>query len=604
MGIYSDGSQESVTNLVSWEDDGAILNAGTGGDAGWVLATATGNTNLKATLAGVQGAVPLTVTTATVVGCTVTPLHPEYHVGATAQLSSICVFSDNTYVDVTKSATWSSSVPAAAVVSMDPATVGVLTAANEGTTIVTADYQGVQGSTTVTVLAKELLFVQINPKIASIVQGLGQGFTVTGIFSDWTSADLSPSAIWSVTDSSVGSISNSVGTAGHFTATQTGTTLVVVNFGDFSDSASVTVTNPVLNSITVSPTNPSLAEGRTQTLIATGYYSDGSSVDISSFVTWASTDATVATVDNSADDYGFTTAVGIGNADISATLGGISGQTTVTVTAAELISIAISPVNSTISVGDNEQLTATGTYTNGTTADLTTSVTWSTTNGAVATVSNAPGSEGLATAVGQGTANFMATLGSIIGQTHMSVTPATLISITVTPANPTISGVGSRQMTATGHYSDGTNVNITTSATWLSSDTTTFTVSNANGSQGVATGIAIGSATVTASFAAVSGQTTISVIAPVLVSINVTPLNSTIKLLATKQFTATGVYADGSTEDLTNSVTWASSNMLAAIISNNPGSKGRATGLAVGATSITATLGAVSGNATLTATLF
>jgi len=599
-GIYSDGSQQDVTQIATWQGDNSIVTIGAGTNPGWVRGVASGSTILSVTIGSIQGTLPITVTTAAVVECAITPFDSAFYAGETAQYSSICIFSDSTYLNVTSSASWSSSSPATATVATDLNHNGLVTAVSQGTSIITATFDGVVGVAEIIVLPKQLLLIQVGPKIATVVQGLGLSFTATGIYTDLSTVDLTPITTWSVTNGTVASISNTTGSIGYLTALQVGNTTVVGNFGGFSDTAAVTVTNPVLNSITVSPVNPSIAKGLTQAMVATGHYSDGSSVNITSFVTWGTSNGAIASVSNSSGSYGATTAVGVGSATISATLGAIMGSTTFTVTPAQLVSIAVTPSNSTISVTQTEQLTATGTYTDSSMVDITTSVVWGTSDGTIASVSNIPGTQGVATGVGGGTAVISAVLGSITGLTNLTVTPATLTSITVTPSNPTISGVGNRQLTATGHYSDGSSVNITTSVTWTTGNPAIFTVSNISGSQGLATGVSVGSATVFATLGATTGQTIVTVIPPVLISIAVTPTNSTIKLLATKQFTATGTYGDGSTINLTASVTWASSNVTTATISAN----GLATGLLLGSTTISATLGAISGSTTLTATLF
>ena len=76
---------------------------------------------------------------------------------------------------------------------------------------------------------------------------------------------------------------------------------------------------------------------------------------------------------------------------------------TVTVTPATLASIALSPTNPSVSKGLNEQFTATGTYTDGTTANLTTQVTWASATPSVATISNTAGTQGLASTLAVGT---------------------------------------------------------------------------------------------------------------------------------------------------------------------------------------------------------
>jgi hypothetical protein len=96
-------------------------------------------------------------------------------------------------------------------------------------------------------------------------------------------------------------------------------------------------------------------------------------------------------------------------------------------------------------------------------------------------------------------------------------------------------------------------------------------------------------------------QSNIAVTAPLLASISVAPASPTIVTGATQQFTATGHYANSTTQDLTTSATWSSSNTGVATIANASGSQGLATAKGVGPTAITAASGGVtSAPATLT----
>jgi len=94
----------------------------------------------------------------------------------------------------------------------------------------------------------------------------------------------------------------------------------------------------------------------------------------------------------------------------------------------------------------------------------------------------------------------------------MSPAPAALQTITVTP-NPASIFVGSTvAFTATGHYSDGSSKNITTQATWSSSNSAMATVVSTTG---VATGITAGGPiTITASLSGISGLASLTVTAP------------------------------------------------------------------------------------------
>lgn len=86
----------------------------------------------------------------------------------------------------------------------------------------------------------------------------------------------------------------------------------------------------------------------------------------------------------------------------------------------------------------------------------------------------------------------------------------------------------------------------------------------------------------------------------VLHSIAVTPAKSSVAMNGTQQFTATGTYSDGSSNNLTASATWSSSNTSVATISNTSGSQGLAMGAAQGTTTIFATMNLIKGSTTLT----
>ncbi len=92
--------------------------------------------------------------------------------------------------------------------------------------------------------------------------------------------------------------------------------------------------------------------------------------------------------------------------------------------------------------------------------------------------------------------------------------PATLSSLMVMPANPSIAPNASEQFMAMGTLSDNTTEDLTSQVTWSSSNTSVATVSNASGSQGLATGVGQGTSTITASLNGLNGATQLTVIVP------------------------------------------------------------------------------------------
>src|ERR1700676_1516825 len=124
-------------------------------------------------------------------------------------------------------------------------------------------------------------------------------------------------------------------------ALATGGTTITATSDTLQGMATLTATSPVLTSIVVSPANPSLALGDSQPFTATGTYSDGSTQDISSAVTWTSSVPSVASL-----SAGLATGVGGGTSTIMAASGSVSGLTTLTV----LDPVLIEQINASSSV--------------------------------------------------------------------------------------------------------------------------------------------------------------------------------------------------------------------------------------------------------------
>jgi len=179
-------------------------------------------------------------------------------------------------------------------------------------------------------------------------------------------------------------------------------------------------------------------------------------------------------------------------------------------TAASLLYVTVTPQSQTIVRGTTRQFTASGTYSDHSTRDLTTQVTWTSSDTSKATISAA----GLATGMDVGSVTITATLGSIFGSTSVSV--ATLSSIAVTPQGTTIAKGKTQQLTATGTYSNNSTQDLTAQVTWTSSDTSKATVGNT----GLVTGVGVGTATITATSGSISGSTSVNDVASFLPGVN------------------------------------------------------------------------------------
>ncbi len=594
-GAYTDNSVHDITASVTWSSSvntvAAISNAP--GSNGLTTAASPGSTMISATLGAVSASTPLTVTSATLVSIEVSPTNPSIANGLSEALQATGIYTDHSTHDLTNSVTWSSSVASVASVGNSPGSNGLAATLSPGSTTISATLSGISGSTNLTVTAATLVSLGVTPPNPSIAKGLKSQFTAVGTYTDNSTQNLTAQVQWSSSDPTVATVSNALGYDGLGVGLNPGSVTITATLAGASASTVLTVTPATLVSIGVTPANPSIANGLTSQFMATGVYTDNSTQDLTTSVAWTSSDPTVASISNAAASHGLATGVSPGSVTIAAASGNVSGSMNLIVTPAALVSIALIPANPSIANGTRQQFAATGTYTDTSTHDVTAAVTWSSSDTTVATISNATGSNGLATSVSQGSVTITATLGAIAGATGLTVTPAALVSIAVIPANSSIANGTGQQFAATGTYTDNSTQPLTTAVSWSSSDTTVATISNASGSNGLASSAGQGTATMTATLGTVSGSTGLTVTAATLVSIAITPISPSITDGTTQQFTATGTYTDTSTQNLTASVTWASSNTTIASVSNAAGSSGLATAAGVGTTSISAALGAV-----------
>ena len=338
----------------------------------------------------------------------VTPATPTFAAGLTQQFTATGTFSDGSTQNLTSSVAWSSSNTSVATIAAGGLAKGVST----GTATIQAAAGAITGSTTLTVAAAALASVAVTPANPSVALGLTQQFTATGTYTDGSTQNLTSSVKWTTLNTTVTTISPS----GLALGLVTGSATIQAASGSISGTTTLVVSTAALSSIAVTPASPSVAQGVTQQFTATGTYTDRSTQDVTSSVSWSSSNTGVVTITAG----GLATGVTSGESTVQAAYKSITGTTTLTVSSATLSSIAVTPANASIAQGLTEQCTATGTYSDASTHDLTTLVTWSSLNKAIATVT----SGGLTKAVAVGTATIQAAFGSTSGTTTLTVNTA------------------------------------------------------------------------------------------------------------------------------------------------------------------------------------
>jgi uncharacterized protein YjdB len=429
------------------------------------------------------------------------PATADLAVGATEQFTAQATYNDGSTADVTSSATWADANGKVATITSS----GLATGVAAGSTTVTASMGALSGTADLTIAAqaKTLASIAVSPANATIAAGATQQFAAKATYSDGSTADVTTSAAWVSSKPAVASIS----AAGLATALSSGSTIVTATLTGVSGTAAVTVPQPpppsvTVTSIAVTPPTASIAVGATQQFVATATYSDGTTGNVTTTAAWTSSKPTVATVAS-----GLATSLAAGSTALTATLNGVHGTATLTVTPI-LSSIAVTPNPAAIEIGATQQFTATATYSDSSTKVV--SATWKSTNTGVATVN----ATGLATGVAAGPTTVTATFNGVSGSATLNVT-ATTISISPNPAS-FVAGA-TQQFTATATSPGGSPTDVTATATWTIANTAVATV-NAGG---LATGVATGSTSIKASLSGASGSASITVTLPAGSGVNI-----------------------------------------------------------------------------------
>src|SRR5436190_1302729 len=372
--------------------------------------------------------------------------------------------------------------------------VGLYTAGQSAGTyqVIATQSGGTLASTAaVTISSVPVASVAVSPAAARVPVGTTTQLTATP--KDANGTALSGRAVtWATSNAAVATVSAS----GSVTGVAAGSATITATSEGQSGTSAITVTNVPVASVTVSPTAAGVTVGATTQLTATPKDANGTALS-GRVVTWATSNAAAATVSAS----GLVTGVAAGSATITATSEGQSGTSAITVTNVPVASVTVSPTTASLTVGATTQLTATPKDASGTALSGRT-VTWATSNAAVATVS----ASGLVTSVAAGSATITATSEGQSGTSAITVTNVPVASVTVRPAIASLVAGTTVQLTATPKDALGNPLSGRV-VTWSSDALGVAAVS----ATGLVSGLGIGGVTITATSEGQSGSAAVTV---------------------------------------------------------------------------------------------
>jgi uncharacterized protein YjdB len=545
---------------------------------GLLSAETAGQVVVTAQVGGELASASIQVKGTPVSSITLSPTNSTLNPGETTKIDAK-VQDDNRRTLPGRKVTWSSSNTAVARVGSD----GTVTAVAKGTAIITGEVDTLAATATVNVLATPVATISIS--LASSTIAVGQTTTATVTLLDASGAPLTGKTIAYQSSNSALATVNSNGVV---TGVANGSvTISAISDGKIA-SAPLTIASLTASTIAISPTAPTAAVGQSAQLTAVVRDASGNILS-NRPVTWSSSDVSIATI----SPTGLVTTIAVGSTTITAIADQARTTATFTVTSVPVATVVASPSPLSLPAGGTATLTATALSSTGTTLTNRT-VTWSSLNPTVATVSNT----GVVTAIAAGSTGIKATIEGVSATASVSVAqppPAPVASVTIALDLTTVVVDGHAQATATLRDANG-NVLTGRTVTWASANPSLATVS----SSGYVTAVAAGTATITATAEGVTGAATLTITAaapaPVAtVQLTLSPTSITVGQTSTANVVlldATGHTLSGRT------VTWTSSNTAVALIN----ASGVVTGVAAGTSTITATSEGKTGSATITVT--
>ena len=453
--VLSDGSTLDVSSQAAWfssDQTKVTINA-----QGLATGIAVGTSTISASLNGVTSAgTVLTVTNATVTQIQITPPSLTLAKGTKGKLTAIATYSDNSTQDVSSQVVWNSSNIGVATINLS----GEVSAVSNGSATLTGRVGAVTSNgVSLSVTNASVNQIDLSATASTLAAGTKAQLTAVASYSDGSSQNITPLVSWSSSDSDVATVS----TSGEVTAVSPGTAVITGSFAGQISTLTVTVTAATVSAIQISTPLTSLALGTNGQLKALATYSDDTLVDVTGQINWSSSAPALVSVDAN----GQIKALAVGSAVISGSLGGTSATINIAATAATLTGLTIDPIPNLAS-GNQAQLKATASFSNLTSQDVSALVNWQSDNTGVVTVSGT----GLAHGVAAGTANITASFLTGTDSKPITITAATLGSMTASCTTQVqlgllglpIANIVTRKAVAT--FSDASTLDVSNSVTW------------------------------------------------------------------------------------------------------------------------------------------
>ncbi len=433
--------------------------------------------------------------------------------------------------------------------------------------------------------------IEVVPGVVTLVPGAKRQFLARATYADGRVRDGTRAVTWGTRDRGVATVTNGT-SCGIATAVAAGGTTIQAWAGAVEGREALALVGATVTSVVVVPSATTLAPGDTATLSARASFSAGLDADVTNAALLESAGGVAVTLAGSRATAGGTS----GASQATASVGGVtSAPHDLTITSRRVERIVVLPAYVEAASGARS-FTATATFSDGTTGDVTATAAWASDNAAAATTSGAT-----ATVVAAGTAGIRATLDGVTSRPAvLNCGPVALQSVAVSGSATAPHGA-TRDFIALGAFADGGTRDVTEAAAWTTGAPGVVTISTTAGTRGRATGVAAtGAATITATVVtgagSRAGQAATTAAPAERTSLVVVPRITSVAVSGTVPYRAFARLSDGSFEDVSALATWTSSNPAVATVA-----AGDVTGVANGGASLAASIDSLTAHAVVLA---
>jgi hypothetical protein len=513
---FSDGSSQDISRDASWRSAAPASAAIDSSGIVTALQATAAPINIIANFNGYEGFGSIEVLNAEISKLVLTPSVISLPAQQQQQYQATVLLDNGDSLDVSRDVDWSIANSNIADISNSAPNKGSMITLSTGTTTVeaTLNYADArlidQGD--ITVEPAKLESIIVTPDTLTVVTGTVGNFTANGKYTDGSERDITFSALWSSSNTSIATIEATGSSAGTGYALAPGTTEIAATLDGISGAITATVIAPTLDSILVTPKTTTTPLGINQHFQATGFFSDGSNQDLTRVASWSSSDNNVAVLDGK--DSGRALTITAGTAMISATFDGLSDSATLQVETPALTALNIYPANKLSPRATSFNYRAIADYNNNTSVVVTEQATWSSSDTATASISNAADEQGLARTIKAGNTTITASFSGLTSSTQLDVLGAGVSFITPSCSPIKINIGETTQCTCTARLNDGSgdSFDCTALATYTAKIPGIVSISNKPGEEGWVTGVNSGPVNIFIKFAGRSGNSSIEVL--------------------------------------------------------------------------------------------